>query len=388
MTKPKLTDEVMRRLLVAKGLLGRIRFSYTAQPDRITLASHILTAHDSAELAVAAISHYLGQIPEKSKAFLMNYFPLIQQSKHPDRQVEGRDYFSQLNDVRVGIKHRGIFPDPRDWKRVADRTWDYMSVWCQEYLGLSLEDLDESNLISDDAVKTYYDAASEALKAGKYQQCFEQLSLACQNLFEGNRALRNLTVGTARAEDAIKLAAYGVHANDYLALQQFLPEVSEVEAGPLIRWQQEQFGHPGNWTKYNAEFAMRAFIDLALRIQDAEWIPGPFHFHSLYNYKVTATEDGVEVRREASSGLIGRTTEVVHVLKKGESIRYRVIERASPISFRLRDINFNLNTMFFVDENMVRYEIDGTKISISCVPKDDPLIQEHFPHLEEIPYEP
>ena len=58
MTKPKLTEEVMRRLLVAKGLLGRIRYPYTAQPDRTTLAGHILTAHDAAELAIAAISHY------------------------------------------------------------------------------------------------------------------------------------------------------------------------------------------------------------------------------------------------------------------------------------------------------------------------------------------
>jgi hypothetical protein len=345
-----------------------------------------LTAHDAAELAIAAISHYLGPIPVKAKAFLMDYFPLIEDKI--GSLVEGRAFFSQLNDVRVAIKHKGIFPDPKDWKSVGERSWSYISNWCQKYLGVSLEDLDESDLISADAVKNHYDAASEALKAGQHRQCFEQLALACHALFEGSRALRNLSVGTARAEDAIKLAAYGVHANDYLALQQFLPEVYWSLGSPIIHWQQDKFGHPGNWTKYNAEFALRAFVDLALRIQDAEWIPGPLSFHLLYNYKVTALEDGVEIRRESSSGLIGRTTEVVHVLKKGNWIYYPVIERARPISFRLSDINANPNTMFFVDESMTRYEIDGTKINVTCVPKDTPVLQEHFPYLTEIQYEP
>ena len=50
-----LAQHVIERLLLAKDLLGRIRFSGVPRSDRQTLASHILTAHDAAELALAAV---------------------------------------------------------------------------------------------------------------------------------------------------------------------------------------------------------------------------------------------------------------------------------------------------------------------------------------------
>jgi hypothetical protein len=154
----------------------------------------------------------------------MTYFPAIQEA-NPGREVAGRDYFSQLNRVRTDIKHHGIFPDPQQWFRVGERTWAYVSSWCQEYLGLSLDDLDESALISDPDVKRHYDAAVEAFYRDLFKGALEHLAYASDALFKSNRALRNLIVGLPRAEDAIKLAAFGVHANDYLALQEFLPRL-------------------------------------------------------------------------------------------------------------------------------------------------------------------
>jgi hypothetical protein len=48
-----IAQEVLDRLLVAKGLLSQIRDLPTTRPDRITLARQILTAHDAAELEKA-----------------------------------------------------------------------------------------------------------------------------------------------------------------------------------------------------------------------------------------------------------------------------------------------------------------------------------------------
>lgn len=317
---------------------------------------------------------------------MMGYFPLIELKAHTGRQVRGRDYFSQLNDVRVAIKHKGIFPNPKYWYRVGEKTWDYISEGCQEYLGTSLEDLDKSSLISDSTVKEHYDEANKAFADGDYRRTLEQLGIACAVIFDLNNALRNLTLGSANAEDAIKLAGFGVRANDYLALQQFIPEVIlQPDRSFIIHW--KQYGHHANWTAQNASFAMRAFLELVLRIQEADWIPGPYAFHLIYDYKTPANDDTVNVFRiRKARSLVDSAAgdkELFRVLKKGESLRYPHIE-TNPISIRLS--KYDPGTIVLVDENPVEHLVQETSVRITCVPKDDSLMRQHFPNLDEIPY--
>jgi hypothetical protein len=392
----RFTDEVLLRLLVAKGLLGRIRVSYTAQPDRVALVNHILTAHDAAELALAAIAHHLEKSPEKQHAYLMNYFSLIEE-RRPKRKVKGRDYFSQLNDVRVLIKHKGVLPDPKDWKRVGQKTWQYVSAWCKQYLGISLEELDQSTLIKDEKVKSYYNDAKHSFRDKDFKSCLEKLGFACNALFTANQALRNLAIGEARADDALKLAAFGVHANDYLALQQFLPGIQQgLEFEPRIVWKQDLYGHPGNWTYNNASFCLDVFVDVALRIQDADRIPGPFAFHLVYDYKITAVADGVAViGKPEPRSLIeaGRIRgEVIKRLKRGESFRCIAIEQPTiGVGYRLSsllEVKEALDVHIVIDENNVRCEVRKSDVRITCVPREHRLITDNFPHLTEIEYMP
>jgi hypothetical protein len=265
----------VERLLLSKELLGPIRFSPVARPDRITLARHILTAHDAAELALAGIAHHLNQLPSSQQIHLMDYFPAIAKI-HPEKSVEGKEYFNQLNRVRIGIKHHGVFPDPQQWYRVGERTYDYVSQWCECYLGLPLDELDESSLLSDPQVKNYFEEARDTFSRGNYRDTLEKLGLAMYTLFRNSAALWGLAVGVSQAEHAIKLSAFGVNANDYLTLQEFLPRVIEgSKEGVTVEWEQKKFGHPGNWRKVSADFCLRTFLSIAKRIQDTEWIPGP-----------------------------------------------------------------------------------------------------------------
>ena len=184
-------------------------------------------------------SRHLNRLPDSPQTYLMQYFPAIRK-EHPTEAVVGREYFSQLNRVRTDIKHHGIFPDPNQWYRVGERTFDYVSKWCQQYLGLSLDELDESALIGNKEVKEFYDKAIEAFQQEHYKESLEYLAYAAETLFRSNQALRNLSVGNPRAEDAIKLAAFGVHANDYLALQEFLPSFryKPAQKQKIVKWKQ------------------------------------------------------------------------------------------------------------------------------------------------------
>jgi cellobiose-specific phosphotransferase system component IIA len=390
-----LTQDVIDGLLVAKGLLSKIRFLPVARPDRISLAQSILTAHDAAELALAAVARHLNRLPEPPQTYLMQYFPAIQE-EHPGEIVGGRDFFSQLNTVRIAIKHKGIFPDPQQWFRVGERTYEYVSEWCLKYLGLSLDDLDESALIINQKVKELYDIAVEACRREKYKESLELLAFATETLFESNQALRNLSVGNARSEDAIKLAAFGVHANDYLALQEFLPSLvyELAQEHKVVKWDQERYGHPGNWTKVSAEFSLKTFVHVALRIQDANWVPGAHEFDFLYEHQITALVDAVEIVQEKSA--FSKERRVVATLQKGEFLRCHVSRKdyKSLNSFIEQfssavGVTPKYNILSIISMNPVFWgEVQAEKVRVTCVPKDKEFVRKYFPDLPEVEYEP
>ncbi len=206
-------------------------------------------------------------------------------------------------------------------------------------------------------------------------------------------------MGRARAEDAIKLAAFGVHANDYLALQEFLPLVTYDGDHYGFRWEQGKYGHPGNWTKAAAEFSLKTFVNVALRIQDADWIPGAIEFNLLYEHKITASVDGVEIIQEKPSGggIFDRLTPeraVIRTLKKGESLRCQVLQKERSLSFATgllsdfvgKEKNPILSICSF--DPLLWGEVQADKVHVTCVPKDSELVRKYFPDLPEVEHEP
>jgi len=379
----KLPDQdVIDRLLVAKDLLEKIRFLPIANPDRYTVARFVLTAHDAAELAIAGIARHIGITPKSPQTYLMNYFPLIK-NQHPKDEVPGRAYFSQLNTARNGIKHTGVFPDPKQWFHVGEKTHSYVSNWCKSYLNISFDDLDESDMISDPDVKKQYNIARDVLAQDDYKGVLENLALALYSVFENNQALRNLRVGEPRAEDALKLSAFGVHANEFLALQEFLPNVYQAK----INWEQEKFGHPANWRQNVAEFCLKTFVSVALRIQDAEWIPGAIDFELVYEHKITALVDNVEIVQEKSKGFLEPSEKVVvRTLKKGETIRGKVEKKRGPLIAAITRQEYKSVLSFINYEEGIWGEIEEDKIRVICVPKDTETVRKNFPNLPEQEY--
>ncbi len=67
-----------------------------------------------------------------------------------------------------------MFPDPKQWFRVGEKTRSYVSIWCGKYLSISLDDLDESDMISDPKVKKQYDIAKKAFVKGDYKRGFRE----------------------------------------------------------------------------------------------------------------------------------------------------------------------------------------------------------------------
>jgi hypothetical protein len=390
--------EVADQLLLSKSLLEKIRFQAVPDPDHFFLATHILTAHDAAELALAAITSECGVLPQRDKHFLMDYLSALR-TLHPERDVKGRRYFDQLNRVRVDIKHYGVFPDAKQWARVADNVYTYISELCSEYLDVSLDDLDESMLLTSTTVKGWYDQARTARADGKYREALECLAQAMFFLFKENARLRYLSVGRANPTDAIKLTGFGVHANDYLALQEFLPEVQETsDDTPKVTWKQGEYGHPGNWREDAASFCLKTFLDIALKIQSARWIPGAISFVFLYEYQVTAMRDVVEIWRPKSGPFPSKDKsdkEPVRTLRKGETIRGQVSRYKEPRMMEAiiggpdEDILYIMwsSSSIWASPPGSGY-VETSAVKVTCVPRDNNLVHEYFPDLQEIAWEP
>jgi hypothetical protein len=404
-----LKPNVLDRLLLSKSFLDRIRFQPVAVNDRHGLASSIIASHDAAELAMAAVADEIGCSPANTgKAYLMDYFDPIE--KKTGTVAYGKDYAPQLNAVRTQVKHQGLFPDARQWSRVAETVYQHVSKWCQDYLKISFEDLDESALLTYQDVKGLYEEAKTCRDSGDFKTALEKISIALSIVFERNSALRGLTAGDSRSDDAIRLSGFGVHANDFLALQEFLPHVeSRGTSAGLPQWKQSQFGHPGNWTEASVEFCLRTFVDVAIKIQDAHWVPGAIDRGVLYDQQIEALRDDVEIWTEVVEGSMfsglaatvmgGQSRrEVLKTLKKGELLRASVSIAAEASGDSAKDALYGggvktgrvLSVWIFAQNprNTLFGKVLASDVKVICVPKEDKFIGEYFPNLRAIEWEP
>jgi len=405
-----LKQTVVDRLLLGKSLLDRFRFEPVAVHDRHTLARNIITAHDAAELAIAAVADELGCLPaNRGKTYLMDYFDPIE--KMTDLAPQGREYLRQLNDVRSLLKHQGLYPDGRQWARVGESVYQHVTEWCSDYLKTPFSELDESALLADSEVKTRYDEARRLASEANYKAALEEIAVALSIVFRNNAALRGLTAGNPRSDDAIRLSGFGVHANDFLALQQFLPLVPTYgEEKGTPQWKQSAFGHPGNWREETVAFCLRTFIDVAIKIQDAPWIPGALSRPMLYDQEIEALKDRVEIWTEVrknskgeilsgfdffSAGEIER--EVVRTLNRGEKLRAFVSVATESSGNSARDSFFGggvktggvLTVMAFSTEPKLGLygKVLASEVKVRCVPKDDDFIRQFFPQLTAIDWD-
>jgi hypothetical protein len=139
--------EVAEQLLLSKSLIERVRFQAAPNPDRFSLATHVLIAHDAAELAVAAIVSTRSVPLSTTRPGMMDYLTGLR-TLHPEQEVMGRDYFDRLNRTRANLKHAGVFPDSQQFSDVANTVYSLLSNLCAEYLEIALDDLDESTLLT------------------------------------------------------------------------------------------------------------------------------------------------------------------------------------------------------------------------------------------------
>jgi hypothetical protein len=397
--------ETLDRLLLSKSFLQAIRFQPVAVHDRHRLAANIIAAHDAAELTIAAICDQLGCLPQKGNSYLMDYFEPLKQSQHPATDVHAKDYFRNLNVTRNAIKHQGLFPDAKQWSRVGENVFSYLSKWVRMYLKASLAELDESALIADVNVKILFDEAKQYAQRGDYKGALEKLAFALSLVLSSNPSLRGFEAGAVKSEDAIRLSGFGVHGNDFLALQEFLPYINSwAPEGTPPKWEQSKYGHPGNWREHTVNFCLKTFVDVAIKIQGAQWIPGAVELKVLYEHQIEALKDGVEIWNNIPSFFNPsepEKREVVKTLNKGETIKGTVgteTKQSALYGDRIKtDVLFIISDeldFYLGDEDVKKPKVPGvgrvfmSEVKVTCVPRQSEFMQQYFANLPVVDWEP
>jgi len=397
----KLRKEVLNRLLLAKSILSPAVNGLPGQTNAHVIARQVLNAHDAADLVFAAIADQQSKLSAKGRApAMIECLDLI--------GTKGRKhaaYFKQLNDARNSLKHVGNLPSTQQWSRVTEDVSERLSSVCLSTLRVRLEDVDELEFLQSDDVKVHLRAARQYARSRDFRAALEETARALSVAFWEHPDHWTIRVGRADAGDALKLAAYGVPANDFLRLQEFLPMASRTGSEPLeVLWKQSQFGHPGNWREDVARFCINAALGVALGIQDASRAPSAIELRGLYEYKVTAIEDQVEIWEDLIRDHLQETHGIarpfrIHksFLAKGESITVSgyaeplVSDDVSSTGESIKRVRVSPSNFDSIFPRARAGYVNLSQVRVTCVPheylKHKDTFGDRFQHLSEIPWE-
>lgn len=392
----KLRKEVLNRLLLAKSILPRTTGSMIGQTNEHRVAREVLNAHDAADLVFAAIADQKKKLPARAKApAMIECLELIGSSGKKDAA-----YFRQLNDARNGLKHVGNLPNVQQWSAVIEDVFVKLSDLCRATLRVSLDQVSELDLLENSDVKAHLTSAKQCGASGNHKAGLEEVGKALCVALVDHPDLWDIKVGTVKAEDALKLTAFGIPANEFLRLQQFLPSVPMFFPNPMeASWAQADFGHPGNWRQDSLEFCIEACLAVAVGIQSVSAAPVALEFESLYDYRVTATAEKVEVWEDLVKGHLAEIHSETRpfrshnrYLTKGECVEVSghaepfVSDDLSTAGKWIKRVQISRDLNLFGIGDARGEFVDLAEVKITCVPKG--FLGPRFDYLKEIPWEP
>jgi Tfp pilus assembly protein PilZ len=133
---------VRDQLLLSRQLLATLEAQQPSLSDPSFLARDLIVCYGAAELALAAICVQLDCVPDKKEICLPDYFASLRKTAQSECEVGESEYVAELHGVRSSSQLRSLVPDSRRWNRAKLETLEHVTRWCQQFLGVSLRDLD------------------------------------------------------------------------------------------------------------------------------------------------------------------------------------------------------------------------------------------------------
>jgi Tfp pilus assembly protein PilZ len=138
---------VRDQLILSRQLLTTPEPQPAGLPGPSLLVRDLIVCYGAAELALAAICVHLDCVPDKRDICLPDYFISLRAPGSEDGALD-MEYVAELHGVRFSSQVRSLVPDPRRWNRAKQETLEHVTRWCQQFLGVSLSDLEAVSSVS------------------------------------------------------------------------------------------------------------------------------------------------------------------------------------------------------------------------------------------------
>jgi len=170
--------DIRRRIVNAKWILERAARMQDECTD-MGFAVSLLLMHDAAEMLMLAVLDHL-QVPVKKKREFMDFWPDLKQAGHPE--APDRLPLESLNKLRVGFKHNGNLPHPKEVRNLMARLRGFFENALEVYCQLSYADVSLADLVQYENVRTLLLNAQKQFSSGDKQGAMMSLGEALHRL--------------------------------------------------------------------------------------------------------------------------------------------------------------------------------------------------------------
>ncbi|MEX2271019.1 MAG: hypothetical protein WD690_06090 [Vicinamibacterales bacterium] len=272
---------ILDRLQFAKYVLASARRELASGTD-FGAWQAVLQLHDATDTLLLCVMDHLG-IPRKYRG-LTEYAGEIEsyRKKHaPDvPSLQHAQILRELNDLRDGTKHRGIYPRPQHVREVSSRLDTFFEGNARQYFGLAFSELSLADMIKDPIVRAHVKLAEDHLAHDRYSDTTRELGVAFAELRSREQVrLADLAEhigdllppGLAEQGEAV-VATLGLNLVQYATFRRLIPIIHLHEGGePTI------YRRPGEELLHTAEtsnFCLEFVLEAVGRAQAAPRIPG------------------------------------------------------------------------------------------------------------------
>lgn len=304
-------ETIVKRLLMSRYQC-ELGMSELGKNTDVGAWQAVVHFHDALETLLITIADSLS-VPRRRIAFL-DYPAEI--NKQSDTNFRHAKMLEEINDLRVPIKHRAIYPNPEAVRDVGTRLGIVFEDNVREFFDISFRDVSLADMIRDTEVRDASKIAVKQIDAEEYFEALAHLRVAFEllvrryrqslpvhakssvelpdKLFDETRVRRAVDGLTNRQEledlfrnadetyqeirHELDTVMLGIHPPDYAKFMFITPSIYFFEGG---RWEVAARTSALTQKREDAEFCLRFVLEAAQRLEGTYKVSDTWSFYRL-----------------------------------------------------------------------------------------------------------
>lgn len=277
------------RLALAKTFLVKANNELRQGSDDLALATAAVDLHDCIDNFLGVLGSHYGLTPTK-KDYLIDRFDAISDKykESTSKPLPNRAEVELLNDIRNGVKHRGVLPNTSQVINLVKELDRFCNDVCKEVYGIRLDDVSLIAQVKNDEKRKVLESIEKHIEAKEYKEAMEESGMALFKYFDSHSwnlnplsTISSLVRGKSRKDMTnvfperdvhktnLDLLEYGIDPYLYYRLGNLVPKVGydNLEDRNTIVEYSSYSWHDRNWTAENAKFCLDFLTKLFIKQQ-------------------------------------------------------------------------------------------------------------------------